>query len=86
MHARTVARALMDSRWLSGHHIRLLGQGFTSTVSLRKHLFLLDLPCWGRSFARNVPSDEERGETGVFGGYPTASRLTPIPWGDKPRS
>ena len=30
---------------------------------------------WGRSSARNVPSGEERGETVVFAGYLTASRL-----------
>ena len=35
--------------------------------SLRKHLFLLALRRWGR-FARNIPSDEERGETDVFAG------------------
>ena len=70
-------RGQSHARWLSGHHTRLLGQGFTSTASLRKHSFLLALPraLWGRSFARNVPSGEERGETDVFAGYPTASRL-----------
>ena len=36
--------------------------------SLRKHPFLLALRRWGR-FARNVPGDEERGETDVFAGY-----------------
>ena len=41
-----------------------------STVSLRKHPFLLALRPWGR-FARNVPSDDERGETDVFAGYST---------------
>ena len=35
--------------------------------SLRKHPFLLARRRWGR-FARNVPSDEERGETDVFAG------------------
>ena len=42
---------------------------------LRKHPFLLALRRWGRSSARNVPCSEERGETVVFAGYPTASRL-----------
>ena len=47
--------------------------------SLRKHPFLLALICVismeflslsrRRSSARNVPSDEERGETDVFAGY-----------------
>ena len=60
------ARAFMDARWLSGHHTRL---------SLRKYPFLLALRRWGRSFPRNVPSGEERGETDVFAGYPTTSRL-----------
>ena len=40
-----------------------------SPPSLRKHPFLLALRRWGRSSARNVPSDEERGETDVFAGY-----------------
>ena len=47
-------------------------------ASLRKHPFLLALRRlrrWGR-FARNVPSDEERGETDVFVGYWHASSLT----------
>ena len=35
--------------------------------SLRKHPFLLARRRLGR-FARNVPSDEERGETDVFAG------------------
>ena len=35
--------------------------------SLRKHTFLLALPRWER-FARNVPSDKERGEMDVFAG------------------
>ena len=36
--------------------------------SLRKHRFLLALRRRGR-FARNVPIDEERGETDVVAGY-----------------
>ena len=40
------------------------------TVSQRKHPFLLALRRWGR-FARNVPSDDERGEMDVFAGYST---------------
>ena len=61
------ARAFMDARWLSGHHTRL---------SLRKYPFLLALRrSLGTSFARNVPSGEERGKTDVFAGYPTASQL-----------
>ena len=36
-------------------------------ISLRKHPFLPALLRWGR-FARNVPNDEERGETDVFAG------------------
>ena len=38
-----------------------------SQSSLRKHPFLLALRRRGRS-ARNVPIDEERGETDVFAG------------------
>ena len=39
--------------------------------SLLKHPFLLAFRRWGRfarSSPRNVPSGEERGETGVFSG------------------
>ena len=45
---------------------------FNPSVSLRKHPFLLALRRWGR-FAQNVLSDEERGETDVFAGYPSVS-------------
>ena len=50
-----------------GDEVRLIWILRSRTFSLRKHPILLALHRCGR-FARNVHSDEERGETDVFAG------------------
>ena len=58
---------LSTQTWKSPSHFIILKTSLYLLYSLRKHPFLLALRRWGR-FARNVPSDEERGETDVFAG------------------
>ena len=52
----------------AGYRLSMCEKENPAFCSLRKHPFLLALRRWGR-FARNVPGDEERGETDVFAGY-----------------